>query len=135
MSLLKPTPGEVIDRLSIVELKIEACQRAGLETNRLTQEFFKLRSFIWKHHTAIVPQVLFRDRDESSTIFDLSEQLSNTNSELWKAEDDVRIPSATMLQIASSAQLITKLNDRRCNLIRQIDKACGVESIEEKIYG
>ena len=122
MSLLTPTPGEVIDRLSIVNLKIEACQKSGMDTKRLTTEAHKLRVYLGNNFTA------------NTAVAILKAKLVRTNRDLWQAEDDVRTPSATVLQIASAAQNITKLNDLRCSLIRQIDKTCGVESIEEKIY-
>ena len=121
MSLLRPSPGEVLDRLSIIGLKITAFQKAGKDKTKLAAEAHELIESLEELLIPVEAEIL-------------STKLSEINRELWKAEDDVRSPSSTVLQIASTAQNITKLNDLRCSLIRQIDKACGVESIEEKIY-
>ena len=121
MSLLQPTPGEVLDRLCIVRLKIVAYHMAGKNDVALVDEGCQLLSYL-------------QGLQLSDSWPELASQLEDTNRALWKAEDEVRIPNATVLQIASAVQNITKLNDLRCSLIRQIDKACGVESIEEKIY-
>ena len=122
MSLLKPTPGEVMDRIAIVKLKISAYHKAGRDSLALYRESRELTRHLEKF------PVFASDSK-------LSRKLSETHRKLWKAENDVRIPNANMWQIADAAQRISRLNDTRCQLIRQIDQNYGVETIEEKIYG
>lgn len=122
MSLISPTPGEVLDRLSIIGLKITAFQKAGKDTTKLASEAHELDERLEVSPLPVEAQIL-------------ATKLSEINGELWKAEDAVRIPNANYENVASAAKCITRLNDRRCSLIRQIDKACGVDTIEEKIYG
>ena len=122
MSLLRPSPGEVLDRLSIIGLKITAFQKAGKDKTKLAAEAHELIESLEELLIPVDAEIL-------------ATKLSEINSELWKAEDDLREPGINVFQIAHAAQNIAKLNDLRCSLIRKIDKACGVESIEEKIYG
>lgn len=122
MSLLHPTAGEVIDRLSIVRLKIAATERVRGDVMRLTTEAHALAEYLEQFPL-------------SPEIARLSTKLANVNGSLWQSEDDVRVPNASTDHITSAAKCITRLNDLRCQLIRQIDQACGVETIEEKIYG
>ena len=120
MSLLHPTPGEVMDRMSIVELKIEAYRKSKKDTSRLTAEGRELSEYLTK----------FPDTHE---IESLRNKLVTINLTLWKSEDEVR-SCRDRMRLYEVALNIAKFNDRRSKVIREIDRNCGVESIEEKIY-
>jgi len=121
MSLLKPTPGEVLDRLSIVRLKIAAYTRAGKDSKALEQEAIDLAEYIGEHGTP----------HEFSHLF---EGLIQNNKRLWELEDQVRRVEITKEELCYAAKGICLLNDDRNRLIREMDKVFGVKPQEEKIY-
>ena len=124
MSLLKPTPGQVIDRLTILELKIEAYRAAKRPVNALLDEGSQLRRHISKfkaHTTALLEMV---------------RGLEIVNRELWAAEDKVRaLPPEDLTNLAHTAREIARLNDARMFLVHELDKAFDwKEPVEEKVY-
>lgn len=123
MSLLHPTPGEIADRLTIVELKLSAYRKAGKSAARFAGEAAELRNRLVK----------FKARDK---IQELMSRLADINLTIWKAEDEVRAWRSPdgHVKLAEFALRIAKYNDYRSKVIREIDAACGIESVEEKIY-
>ncbi len=119
MSLLRPTPGEVIDRLLILNLKTDAYNKSGRGTWRFSFEARELREYLEK----------MAGPDTTR----LTGALAEVHQSLWDAEDKVRSlqDDATLGQVARQ---IAQLNDQRLELIHDIDHAYGVETTEKKIY-
>jgi len=126
MSLFLPTPGAVVDRMSILTLKIEAYCKAHRDTRQLLDEMLELRGYL--------------DREPSPTheakLEELRLALAEVNKELWQCEDAIRsLPATAVLDIAKVGKRIPNLNDRRIRLIREIDRAWGCQEVtEEKIF-
>lgn len=121
MSLLHPTPGELCDRLSIVELKRAAYKRAKRPTAQLYHEAVELR----------------RRVDELPLVcLEPMSGLRRVNQALWRAEDRVRAAApGDKDELAFLAKHIARLNDERVRLVREIDRACGCgQPVEEKVY-
>ena len=117
MSLLHPTPGQVIDRMSIIRLKL----RASPSNERLNQE--------WKELAEYLNNLPCPDGEAVS----LSERLHEVHSELWDCENGVRSEDEH-IRLAMIAKKIALLNDERNRLIQEIDKAYGSSSVEDKVY-
>ena len=125
MSLLKPTPGEVMDRMSILTLKQHAYRKANRDISALLSEEMALRAYL-KHFA-------FPNEKSVPVIQSLGELLADINHELWKAEDEVRAAKSDS-DILKAAKKIASFNDLRSNTIQDINKAFHTENIEEKIY-
>src|SRR5690242_20693676 len=111
MSLLKPTPGQLVDRLVILHLKIYAHGSAGKDVSQLLQERSEIEESLG---------------DVSDAVLELVNHLTEVNRKIWDCEDRVRsLPSTAVLDLARVAKEIPKLNDERNHLIRQIDAAYG----------
>jgi uncharacterized coiled-coil DUF342 family protein len=124
MSLLCPTPGQVIDRISILALKIDSYRKAKRNEKSLLEELLELEAF------------LDSQEKHSPEITELSRQLASTNQELWDCEDEIRAEDeANDYCLSRIALEIVRLNDLRSKLITQLDLAYSCPSpTEEKIY-
>jgi hypothetical protein len=121
MSLLEPTPGEILDRISIVRLKISACVQKGISYHSLYRELNKLSERLAIHENWT---------EEHS----LSVNLAEVNAELWACEDEIRADE-DVVKVAVTAKKICLLNDERNRLVREINELFGINTVEEKLYG
>ncbi|MFT5522227.1 MAG: hypothetical protein ACI9HK_000168 [Pirellulaceae bacterium] len=122
--LVEVAPGELIDKLTILEIK-----------NERIEDEAKLRN------VRIELEVLSGARDNSMQVTDallqLTEQLKAINEQLWDIEDRIRICekaddfSTTFVELARS---VYKTNDRRAALKREINELLGSRLVEEKDY-
>jgi len=135
MRLLSPSPGEVIDRMTILDLKIQVSGKKGTDAGQFLAEKASLENFMehWDR--------LLKEDDQSPETYD-SIRIAKTglvavNSLLWDAEEQVRIlPETEMVQLAQLAKRIAKLNDSRSALVREISSLYGApEAVGEKMYG
>jgi hypothetical protein len=113
--------GELIDKLSILELKLNHLEGAAFEHVR--QEH-RLLEAVLADAPLVVPT-------------DLQQQLQAVNTQLWEAEDGIRAKERSQDFGASFVELarsIYRLNDRRSAIKRAINLACGSPLIEEKLY-
>jgi hypothetical protein len=123
-SLLKPLPGIVIDRISVLLLKIEAYKKAGRNTEAMSAEKMELESYLKNYRCLEPPRELVL-------------ALQVVNHKLWCCEDLVRAPcnSQNPANLGGLAREIAALNDTRSSLIRRLDAAYGCDiPTEEKIY-
>jgi len=120
--LIQVSVGELVDRLSILELKCLHLQGEGLE--HVVRERDLLRAVF----EPLRPQVSA----------ELQQELVTVNGELWELEDEVRVcerrgvfgaPFVTM------ARRIYQLNDRRAAIKRAISISSGSSLIDEKVHG
>jgi hypothetical protein len=142
MKLINPGSGEVSDRLTILTLKI----LTGTEQEKEIAHFEQERSaLLTKIHA----------RTLNAMWFDAYTELAGVNALLWHAEDDLRAwrarwedrgpdssglsggpgsgyKAATAEQIVLLAFRVQALNDRRADLVQQINKDAGDEAGKEK---
>ena len=135
MSLLHPTPGQVLDRISILNLKIRAYREAGRPFAALDGEWGELMV----HLQLLWPKVADGETDKPwrTNLHKLNQALAAVNCEIWKDEDEVRLLEGTGWDkdLVTCHIHIAKLNDERMRLVREIDKAFGWnDPVEEKIY-
>ena len=116
MSLLDPSPGEVIDRLTIISLKLGFNQDPELERT-LTAERDALTARLDLTHIPL-----------GSKVFQLWRGLDVVNSRIWHREDEIRQDPALR------AQTTQPLNDTRARLSRKIDQDLGIVRPREKLW-
>ena len=123
--LLAPVgPGELLDKLSILEIKLEKISNHNKLENIRT-EHKQLESIKAKH----IPL--------SNKITHLYQQLKSINQELWKIEDDIRDCekikdfSEKFIQLARSVYIT---NDKRAATKKEINQLLKADIIEEKSY-
>jgi len=117
-------PGELIDKITILEIKTEQITDAAkLENIRI--ELSTLESA----RDAALPS--------SSELSGLTEQVKENNEALWGIEDDIRDCerdkdfSDKFIQLARA---VYKTNDKRAALKRDINVLLGSRLVEEKSY-
>jgi hypothetical protein len=123
MTILNPTRGEILDRLSIVQRRLLEREVAGLPWDHVAQELEELL------------RALAADETTQQQIR-LTSSLAAVNAALWERENRLRelIPKPTTnklkpwspeVEAQDLAFQIARLNDTRSGLIAEID---GVES-------
>lgn len=133
MRLLNPSPGEILDRITILELKIVAAEKKEVNSSSFQAEKTEL-----EEHLRQWDQTLKESWPDETVWYEIGQQrnaLVAINSLLWEAEDLVReLSDLEMSKLALLAKRIAKLNDGRAKAVQEIAKLYGVEE-QEKIYG
>jgi len=118
------SPGELIDKITILEIKKERITDPGkLENVRIEWETLTSAR---DHHI-----------EPSAELDKLSQALKAVNEALWDIEDDIRDCerasdfSAKFIELARAVYIT---NDKRANLKRDINELLGSRLVEEKSY-
>jgi hypothetical protein len=122
--LIEASPGELIDKITILEIKSERIA-----------DVVKLRNV----RTELAALVVARDRAivASERLAALTAELRSVNEALWTIEDDIRIcerDGEFGPRFVELARSVYQQNDRRAATKRQINELLGSEIIEEKSY-
>lgn len=127
-------PGEVLDRLTILSLKIVHGRQKGIVTGLWEQERDKLLQ-------------LWPDLAPKGIMAAHYLELAAVNAALWQAEDHIRdlmegynhstggVPGGEpiMMQAGHVGFRIAKLNDRRVELVNLINMNAGMERPSDKV--
>src|SRR5690349_10162539 len=118
------SPGELIDKITILQIKRERFADAA-----------KIRN------VQIELDVLTAARDRAITPSDqmtrLTAELKAVNEKLWVVEDDIRLCDSQNdfgARFIELARAVYHTNDRRCAIKRQINDMLGSKLVEEKSY-
>lgn len=117
------SPGELLDKISILEIKVERMADAA-----------KLQNV--RHELAVLNCVR-RSISETAELTALKAELKSVNEALWDIEDAIRHCErqgdfgGTFVELARSVYL---QNDRRAALKRKLNELLGSGLIEEKAY-
>ena len=133
MSLIAPTPGEILDRLSILALKIPVFQEKEIFAAHLEAEKSGLeeKMFDWDN----ILRAQMADQITWDMLAEQRNTLAAVNAILWQAEDDVRSTSQNdSFKLASLCLRIAKMNDARSRAIRRMNELYGADAGQEKIY-
>lgn len=122
--IIEAAPGELIDKITILEIKAE----------RITDPD-KLRNV----RTELETLRLARDRTiaQSEAISELTRELRAVNEALWDIEDEIRTFEQSGEfgeRFIELARAVYKRNDHRANLKKKINERLGAAIIEEKSY-
>ncbi len=118
------SPGELLDKVTILQIKSENIQDA-VKLENVNIERKALQSVVSKH----IPQ--------TQKLQDLTAALLAVNKELWVIEDDIRDCERTgdfgdtFVQLARAVYVT---NDKRADLKKQINTQMGSKLVEEKSY-
>ena len=125
MSLqVQTSPGEFLDKLTILEIKSERMTDPAKLAN-VQHELGVLRA------TWAASPLAARD------VTSLVAQLKQVNESLWEIEDRIRLKEAARqfdADFIELARAVYRTNDRRAALKRQINDALGSDLVEEKSY-
>ncbi len=121
---IRISPGEVLDRLTILEIK---CERMTDPT--------KLANV--RHERDELAATVARTMPATPEIKALHDELKAINAKLWQIEDDIRNCERagnfgeTFVELARA---VYRTNDARAAVKRRINDALGSDLIEEKSY-
>jgi hypothetical protein len=122
--LVEIAPGELIDKITILEIKAERIADAGQRANVLVE----LATLSDARAAAIPPD---------GEIDRLAAELKTVNEALWKIEDDIRDCDRDGdfgPHFVELARAVYRTNDRRAELKRAINLRLGSRLVEEKSY-
>ena len=118
------SPGELIDKITILEIKLERIEDA----DKLVNVKLDWETLSAARDAAIEP---------SGELERLSAELKQANEALWDIEDDIRDRERgkdfgdSFVELARG---VYKTNDKRAALKREINEFLGSSLIEEKSY-
>ncbi|MGH9789533.1 MAG: hypothetical protein ACRD4U_12615 [Candidatus Acidiferrales bacterium] len=124
---MSPSPGELVDRKTILHLKIAAGERKKVEVGHFQKELELIEA-------ALAEWFRKSDGADRGAYDQATRGLAQVNQQLWHAEDEVRaLASSERDRLAALAKRIPELNDRRAELVRQVNRVFGVDQVE-KLY-
>ena len=118
------SPGEVVDKITILQIKSERIEDATKRANVMTE--LALLSETWQQSNYDIEQVAGH-----------TAALKKINEQLWDIEDDIRKKESEQNFDQAFIQLARDVyftNDKRAELKRQINVQLGSLLIEEKSY-
>ena len=123
--MIKVSLGEILDKLSILEIKLSYA-KDETQIQNIKNEF--------NHLNEIASPLWESGEGELKKLYD---QLKSINHELWVIEDDIRLKEQDrdfgdgFVKLARSVYIT---NDKRAETKRDINKLLNSEFFEEKIY-
>lgn len=119
---IKISNGELLDRISILELKkLRMKDTANLAV--VEKEFLELN-----------PKCISLFTKNDSTLQVLYLELTRINGKLWDLENEVRSRNLTDKEFIMASKKIFKLNEYRSNFKNDINLITGSEGFEAKEY-
>ncbi len=118
------SPGELIDKITILEIKAERIADPG----KLVNVHRELRSLTETRERALGP---------SPELDGFTAELRRINERLWEIEDDIRDCERNRdfgERFIELARAVYRTNDRRAAAKRSINELLGSELVEEKDY-
>ena len=118
------SPGEVLDKITILEIKSERMTDPDKVANVRVE--LALLQETWSHAVS-----------EDDVIRDLHAQLREINEALWEIEDDIRDKERVKefdQRFIELARSVYFTNDRRSEVKKKLNLHLGSQIIEEKSY-
>ena len=118
------SPGEVLDKITILEIKSERISDAGKLAN--VKRELELLQAAWRSSV-----------EEDETVQRIHDNLKTINEALWEIEDDIRDKERArefdevFIKLARSVYVT---NDQRANAKKELNIYLGSEIVEEKSY-
>lgn len=122
--LVPISPGELLDKITILEIKSERIDAPQKVAN--VRHELELLSNVWSDSVT-----------EDKVIADLHQQLKTINEELWEIEDDIRDEERQNSfgeRFIELARAVYVTNDKRAQAKKDVNLHLGSEIIEEKSY-
>ncbi len=118
------SPGELLDKITILEIKAEKIRDS--EKLRNVETELDLLSSTWEQSSMY-----------NSTVIKLRQSLKETNLVLWDIEDRIRIKEAEKefdQEFVELARSVYQQNDKRAATKKEINKLLDSNIMEEKSY-
>lgn len=118
------SPGELIDKLTILDIKAERISDAGKRANV-------------EHEQALLERIWRESGLETESIRSLRGELKGINEQLWEIEDDIRVCEKNRDfgdRFIELARAVYVTNDRRAAVKKRINTELGSAIVEEKSY-
>jgi Family of unknown function (DUF6165) len=115
--------GELIDRITILEIKAERLHSASARANAA-------------HELALLRDVELKAKAPPG-LAALRAELVQVNRRLWQTEDDIRAKEASKTfdqDFIELARAVYRNNDKRSRIKRAISELLGSDIVEEKQY-
>src|SRR5579863_2095724 len=122
--LVEVSAGELVDKITILELKLEHIK-----------DPVKLANVRLEHERRMA--TFHEDLDECGALAALIQALKAVNGELWQIEDDIRAKERAQAfdaEFIALARSVYRMNDRRAALKREINQLQRSAIVEEKSY-
>lgn len=122
--LVPISPGELLDKITILEIKAERIDKPEKVAN--VRHELELLSKVWSDFVT-----------EDKVVADLHRQLKTINEELWEIEDDIRDEERQNSfgeKFIALARAVYVTNDKRAQAKKEVNLHLGSEIIEEKSY-
>ncbi|HET6379240.1 MAG TPA: DUF6165 family protein [Methylocella sp.] len=122
--LIEVGPGELIDRITILEIKLENIRDEAKLVN-VRREY------------ALSMRALRSEVPKSAALDALTAGLKEVNGQLWQIEDDIRALERAKSfggEFIRLARSVYRMNDRRAALKREINRLLASSIVEEKSY-
>ena len=138
MRLLNPSPGEILDRMSILELKISAARKKNVASIHFEAERASLDEVLRTWDNGLIEDCCGDEEaldKKTSAMATHRNALAAVNALLWRAEDEVRAtPEDSSFKLARLCKQIVHLNDSRAGHVLALNKLYGLEEEQEKLY-
>lgn len=122
--LVPVSPGELLDKITILQIKAERITDPAKLNNVQTE--LKLLSEVWQQSVTV-----------DDTIEALTKKLKTINEELWQIEDDIRDEERNKRfgeRFIELARAVYITNDRRAEAKKQVNLHLNSAIVEEKSY-
>lgn len=122
MHILTPvSPGELIDKITILEIKRTEISDAAKLVN-VQNEY------------DVLQQILIQNVPVSDELQKLKEELRTVNKKIWDSENDIRAHWNEDMEFLAASRQSHFYNDERARLKRAINDVLGSTIIEEKSH-
>lgn len=118
------SPGEVLDKITILEIKSERMDDPGKLAN--VRRELELLQGTWQQTV-----------EDDETVRRIHAQLKSINEALWEIEDDIRDKERARefdQRFIELARSVYVTNDQRANAKKELNVYLGSEIVEEKSY-
>jgi uncharacterized protein YukE len=118
------SPGEVLDKISILEIKSERISDTGKLANV-------------KRELELLQAAWLQSVKEDETVRRIHADLKRINEALWEIEDDIRDKERARefdQRFIDLARSVYVTNDQRANAKKELNVYLGSEIVEEKSY-
>ena len=131
------TIGSLIDKISIIQIKIDKLSQIQEKSNELNEKINNLFSQQHKLELELIGEIQGTDQASSQLHIELQQDIYKINLELFETQDIVRDKNNMADQSFNNERLklydhIVALNDKRSALINKINKlfGSGIEDIK-----